>query len=66
VLLLHCCAAVLTFNNTTILEGFGPLMFGFLMSRFEGFILPGAPYILAAGVSTAALVCVYIMLYYYY
>ncbi|KAG5188037.1 hippocampus abundant transcript 1 protein, partial [Tribonema minus] len=46
-----------TINGVRALtEGFGPLIFGALMSQFEGTLLPGAPYLIAGGVSVGALV----------
>lgn len=35
----------------SLTEGFGPLLFGGLMAVFEGFPVPGAPYLLAAFIS---------------
>ncbi|CAM9248142.1 unnamed protein product [Discosporangium mesarthrocarpum] len=46
-----------TINGVRALtEGFGPLLFGFLLSRSEGTFLPGFPYLIAAAVCVAALV----------
>ena len=46
-----------TINGVRALtEGFGPLLFGALMSRCEGSLLPGAPYLLAGGFAMGALV----------
>ena len=35
----------------SLTEGFGPLLFGGLMAVFEGFPVPGAPYLIAAFIS---------------
>ncbi|KAG5193044.1 major facilitator superfamily domain-containing protein [Tribonema minus] len=45
-----------TINGVRALtEGFGPLVFGALMSYFETSALPGAPYLIASAVGVAAL-----------
>eukprot|EP00639_Heterosigma_akashiwo_P025031 CAMPEP_0194697574 /NCGR_PEP_ID=MMETSP0295-20121207/23513_1 /TAXON_ID=39354 /ORGANISM="Heterosigma akashiwo, Strain CCMP2393" /LENGTH=452 /DNA_ID=CAMNT_0039590283 /DNA_START=12 /DNA_END=1370 /DNA_ORIENTATION=- len=37
-------------------EGFGPLLFGHLLAAFEGTVVPGAPYLVAAAFAAGALV----------
>jgi hypothetical protein len=54
-----------TINGVRALtEGFGPLLFGALMGECEGTLLPGAPYLLAGGVSVGALVSPFLLLSY--
>lgn len=42
-----------------VTEGFGPLVFGTLMSLYETFPMPGAPYLFAAAISIWALLHCY-------